>query len=143
MRVGLVLIIGDRTCDRVTGLWPEILEKLGKSPREGSYPKGNRQFLIFDCIEIKVVLFLNISQAVNMTLDPLLRKLAAINQALSAISAETCTAPDAIKQFQNPVTNYATNIGKLTTLNPCQRPNLNPNNPLPPHFCPLPASARN
>jgi hypothetical protein len=57
-----------------------------------SYPKGNRQFLILDCIEIKVVLFLNISQAVNMTLDPLLRKLAAINQALSAISAETCTA---------------------------------------------------
>jgi hypothetical protein len=31
MRVGLVSIIGDRTCDRVTGVWPEILEKLGKS----------------------------------------------------------------------------------------------------------------
>ena len=92
MRVGLVSIIGDRTCDRVTGVWPGILEKLGKSAREGGYPKGNRQFLILDCIEIKVVLFLNISQAVNMTLDPLLRKLAAINQALSAISAETCTA---------------------------------------------------
>ena len=70
MRVGLVSIIGDRTCDRVTGLWPEILEKLGKSARARSYPKRNRQFLILDCIEIKVVLFLNISQAVNMTLDP-------------------------------------------------------------------------
>ncbi|MEG4433585.1 hypothetical protein QUA95_26315 [Microcoleus sp. F10_A2] len=34
MRVGLVSIIGDRTCDRVTGVWPEILEKLGKSARE-------------------------------------------------------------------------------------------------------------
>jgi hypothetical protein len=31
MRVGLVSIIGDRTCDRVTGVWAEILEKLGKS----------------------------------------------------------------------------------------------------------------
>ena len=31
MRVGLVSIIGDRTCDRVTGVLPEILEKLGKS----------------------------------------------------------------------------------------------------------------
>src|SRR4028118_1393856 len=31
MRVGLVSIIGDRTCDRVTGVWPEILERLGKS----------------------------------------------------------------------------------------------------------------
>ena len=70
MRVGLVSIIGDRTCDRVTGAWPWILERLGKSPREGGYPKGNRQFLILDCIEIKAVLFLNISQAVNMTLDP-------------------------------------------------------------------------
>jgi len=31
MRVGLVSIIGDRTCDRVTGVWPGILERLGKS----------------------------------------------------------------------------------------------------------------
>ena len=31
MRVGLVSIIGDRTCDRVTGVWPEVLERLGKS----------------------------------------------------------------------------------------------------------------
>ncbi|MEG4172086.1 hypothetical protein QUA16_32275 [Microcoleus sp. S13_C3] len=30
MRVGLVSIIGDRTCDRVTGAWPGILERLGK-----------------------------------------------------------------------------------------------------------------
>ena len=67
-----------------------------------SYPKGNRQFLIIDCIEIKVVLFLNISQAVNMTLDPLLRKLAAINQALSAISAETCTAPGCNQAVSKP-----------------------------------------
>ncbi|MEG4917135.1 hypothetical protein QUB12_29165 [Microcoleus sp. B7-D4] len=31
MRVWLVSIIGDRTCDRVTGLWAEILERLEKS----------------------------------------------------------------------------------------------------------------
>ncbi|MEG4348309.1 hypothetical protein QUA70_26785 [Microcoleus sp. LAD1_D5] len=31
MRFGLVSIIGDHTCDRVTGVWPEILEGLGKS----------------------------------------------------------------------------------------------------------------
>ncbi|MEG4073584.1 hypothetical protein QUA30_12795 [Microcoleus sp. Pol14C2] len=43
MRVGLVSIIGDRTCDRVTGAWAEILEKLGKSPREAT-PKGIASF---------------------------------------------------------------------------------------------------
>ncbi|MEG5163653.1 hypothetical protein QUB37_25025 [Microcoleus sp. AT3-A2] len=31
MRVWLVSIIGDRTCDHVTGVWPEILEGFGKS----------------------------------------------------------------------------------------------------------------
>ncbi|MEG5041250.1 MULTISPECIES: hypothetical protein [unclassified Microcoleus] len=31
MRVGLVSIIGDRTCDRVTGVWHGILERLRKS----------------------------------------------------------------------------------------------------------------
>ncbi|MEG4344606.1 hypothetical protein QUB70_15110 [Microcoleus sp. A003_D6] len=43
MRVGLVSIIGDRTCDRVTGVWPGILERLGKSPREAT-PKGIASF---------------------------------------------------------------------------------------------------
>ncbi|WP_333323586.1 hypothetical protein [Microcoleus sp. AT9b-C3] len=39
MRVGLVSIIGDRTCDRATDVWAGILEKLGKIAREESYPK--------------------------------------------------------------------------------------------------------
>ncbi|MEG4494776.1 hypothetical protein [Microcoleus sp. D3_18_C4] len=37
-----------------------------------------------------------------MTLDPLLRKLAAINQALSALSAETCTTPGCNQAVSKP-----------------------------------------
>ncbi|WP_333065573.1 hypothetical protein [Microcoleus sp. Pol14C6] len=47
MRVGLVSIIGDRTCDRFTGLWPEIL-CCGEKKRERSQylaRAGGREFV--------------------------------------------------------------------------------------------------